>query len=219
MPMDILVKPAGGLCNMQCRYCFYKDELRHRADDGHSIMTEDTQKLLLARAVEASPDAVGFVYQGGEPTLAGLDFYRRQAERERAHPDTSFSHVLQTNGLLLDAEWLAFLKEHRYFVGLSLDGYSDLHDWNRPDNAGSGTFSRVLRVAKALAEYRIEFNVLTVVTKQTASHIRKVYEFFRKNGLLYQQYIPCLDPLGEERGKHPYSLTPKAYGDFRHLPF
>ena len=134
---------------------------------------------------------------------------------ERYRPrGLAVSYFLQTNGLLLDEAWAAFLREHHFLIGLSLDGDRDLHDACRPDAAGKGTFSRVLGAARLLDRFGVDYNVLTVVTARTARSIRHIYRFFMKNGLVYQQYIPCLDPLGEARGLHPWSLTPQAYGDF-----
>ncbi len=123
-------------------------------------------------------------------------------------------NALQTNGLLLDSHWARFFKENGFLVGLSLDGGKALHDSLRRDSQGRGTFSRTMRAARLLESHEVDFNLLTVVTRQAAENITQVYRFLRRQGLLYQQYIPCLDPLGEPRGSSPYSLTPKVFGGF-----
>ncbi len=214
--LSILIKPASGSCNMRCRYCFYADETRKRAEAGHGAMSLATAENLVRRAMESAEGGCAFCFQGGEPTLRGLDFFRdfvalaRRYDAGRAR--ASFS--IQTNGLLLDDQWAAFLKENRFLVGLSMDGDRQTHDLNRVDADGNGTFSRVLRAARLLGKYAVPFNILTVVNARVARSADSIYSFYKKNGLLYQQYIPCLDPIFERRGGSSWSLTPEAYGRF-----
>ena len=123
-------------------------------------------------------------------------------------------YAIQTNGMVLDEDWAAFLGTNRFLVGISLDGNQALHDHNRVTPAGSGSFDTVIEKIALLKKYKVEFNILTVVTGMTAGSIRRIYRFFQKNDWPYQQYSPCLDPLGEARGGADYSLTPKKYGRF-----
>lgn len=215
-PLTVLIKPASGSCNMRCTYCFYADETQNRATENYGMMSEATLEAVVRECLARAEGSCSFGFQGGEPTLRGLDFFRRcTALVERYRPrGLAVSYFLQTNGLLLDEAWAAFFREYHFLIGLSLDGDRDLHDACRPDAAGKGTFSRVLGAARLLDRFGVDYNVLTVVTARTARSIRHIYRFFMKNGLVYQQYIPCLDPLGEARGLHPWSLTPQAYGDF-----
>lgn len=215
-PLTVLLKPASGSCNMRCSYCFYADEAQNRATENYGMMSEATLEAVVRECLARAEGSCSFGFQGGEPTLRGLGFFRRcTALVEQYRPSgLAVSYFLQTNGLLLDESWAAFFREHRFLVGLSLDGDKELHDACRPDAAGKGTFNRALRAARLLDRFGVEYNVLTVVTARTARSIRRVYRFFMKNGLVYQQYIPCLDPLGEPRGLHPWSLTPEAYGEF-----
>ena len=215
-PLNFLIKPASGSCNIRCRYCFYHDIGENRDVASYGKMSEETLELLVQKALEAAEGSVSFGFQGGEPTLAGLDFYRRVVELQQKYNRKKLRifNAIQTNGILLDAEWADFLAQNHFLVGLSLDGTKEIHDANRLDPLGKGTFNRVLKTAQLLTAKQVEFNVLTVVTRQSARYIDRIYGFFRRSGLLWQQYIPCLDPLGEERGSNPYSLTPEAYTSF-----
>ena len=215
-PLSVLIKPASGSCNMRCRYCFYVDETLNRETENFGMMSEQTMEAVIRRCLSFASGSCSFGFQGGEPTLRGLDFFQKfTALADRLRPDRLQLHYfIQTNGLMLDEAWAAFFAAHHFLVGLSLDGDESLHDLQRPDAAGRGTFGRVFAAAELLRRFGVEYNLLTVVTAQTARNIRRIYRFYTRNGLLYQQYIPCLDPLGEPRGRRPYSLTPQAFGDF-----
>lgn len=214
--INVLIKPASGACNLRCKYCFYADETAHREVANYGFMSEETIEKVIARAFEAADRSVTFGFQGGEPTLCGLDFFKKVValEKQYAKKGVSVSNAIQTNGMLIDDEWAQFLAENKFLTGLSIDGHMDNHDLNRIDAQGKGSFARVMQAADTLTKHQAEFNVLTVVTAESARKIRRIYSFFRKNNLLWQQYIPCLDPLGEERGYTPYALTPTLYASF-----
>lgn len=215
-PLSVMIKPASGLCNMRCRYCFYADEQRSRAVADYGIMAPAVQRAVLERVLQAARGRCTIVYQGGEPTCAGLDYFRRAMELQAAlcPPGLTVENAIQTNGYAIDDEWAAFLARHRFLVGVSLDGVQAIHDQNRPDAAGAGTHARVMKAIAALRRHGARFNILTVVTAAGARSARKIYGFYQKNGFDYQQYIPCLDPLDAPPGGQPYSLTPEAYGRF-----
>ena len=215
-PLSLLIKPASGLCNLRCRYCFYADEMAKRSVPSYGIMTRETLERVLRRAFDYASDPVTLAFQGGEPTLAGLDFFRAVTSltAERNLKKLPVHYAIQTNGILLDDDWATFFAEHQFLVGLSLDGARGLHDLNRVFPDGSGSFDTVMDRATLLKRHGVEFNILTVITKQAAGNIGGVYRFFRKEGLPYQQYIPCLDPLEELRGRQDYSLNPKKYEHF-----
>ena len=181
--IHVMIKPASGLCNMRCKYCFYTDEMEKRS---------------------------------GEPTLAGLGFYRKCLELEKKHNcnQVKISHALQTNGYVLDEEWCRFFAENDFLIGLSVDGIRATHDAYRKDAQGRDTYFHTLEAAKKLEAAGVDFNVLTVVNGKTAPKIRRIYEQYRKLGFCWQQYIACLDPILERQGQQEYSLTPKAYGQF-----
>lgn len=215
-PVHIMLKPASGLCNMRCRYCFYADEMKNRAVSSYGLMSEDTLEAIVRKTEEAAEGTCTFGLQGGEPTLAGLDFFRTLTALQKKYNTKGLviHNALQTNGFLIDERWAEFFAENGYLVGISLDGTRGLHDLYRRDAEDRGTFDRVMRSISLLERYGVEYNILTVVTAQTAKHIGEVYRFFARKNLRYQQYIPCLDPLEAARGERRYSLTPELYGRF-----
>lgn len=123
-------------------------------------------------------------------------------------------NAIQTNGMLLDDDWCAFLAQHKFLVGLSLDGDKDIHDLNRIDAQGKGTYTRAMKAAKLLEKHQVEFNILVVVTRQLARRAKHIYHTLVKNGFRYLQFIPCIDDFGKEPGSSPFSLTAERYGDF-----
>lgn len=226
-PINLLIKPASGSCNIRCEYCFYKDEAQNRTQASYGMMSAETLEALVEKAVNFAasgplpptadrPNSCVIAFQGGEPTLAGLDFYRQLIgfQEKYASPKVAISNAIQTNGWIIDREWADFFAKNHFLVGLSLDGNRDTHDAFRKNIEGKGTFSRVMEAARHLNEAGAEFNLLTVVNRQTARRIQSIYNFFKESGFYWQQYIPCLEPLGEAPGGRPFSLTPKAYGEF-----
>lgn len=214
--IQVMIKPASGLCNMRCSYCFYADEMANRRQASYGIMSEQTLENVVMRIMEAAEGYCSIAFQGGEPTLAGLDFYRKYLELERKYntKKVKVDHALQTNGYVLNEEWCSFLAQNHFLVGLSVDGIKATHDACRKDAEGQDTYFHVLRAAKLLEAAGADFNVLTVVNGKTAPKIRRIYEQYRKLGFRWQQYIACLDPALEEQGKQEYSLKPEVYGQF-----
>lgn len=214
---SILIKPASGNCNMKCRYCFYADEQEHREVFSHGIMSKDTMHKIVDQVMEYADHSCMLAFQGGEPTLAGMDFYEDLAEYIVSHKNPKkirFQYAIQTNGYHIDEKWAGFWKEHRYLVGLSVDGPKEFHDRYRKDASGRDTFNRIMAAARLLERYDVEYNVLTVVTGVSAKRAQKIYNFFKKNRMYYQQYIECLDPIEQEPGWQEYSLTPEKYEEF-----
>ena len=211
-PLNLLIKPASGRCNMRCRYCFYADETAHREVDDYGLMSEDVLESMIRKALAHAEGACTFGFQGGEPTLRGLDFFRRAVELQQKYNvnNVRIDNALQTNGTLINEEWAQFFADNRFLIGLSLDGMAGLHNKNRPDARGEGTLRRVLDTAQLLRRHDVTFNVLTVVTNDTADKLDLVYDFFARHDLRWQQYIPCLDAFGENQGW----LTVDKYAQF-----
>ena len=208
----ILIKPASGRCNMRCRYCFYQDEAENREYKDYGMMSLDTAHALIDKTT-ASFDDVTYAFQGGEPTVRGLDFFRSFTEyAEGKGKDVHFA--IQTNGFTIDRDWASFFKEHGYLVGLSMDGDKAMHDAYRVDGRDKGTFRRVFSSFQILSSSGVDFNVLVTLTRAAALRGREIYQFLKRNGARYQQYIPCIDPMASERGSEEYSLTPEAYLSF-----
>ena len=185
---------------MRCRYCFYADEAAKRKTPSYGVMLPEVQEAVLRRILEFSKEDCTIAFQGGEPTMAGLDFFRRTVELEQKWNvnGCAIHNAIQTNGYVMDDEWAAFFAENHFLVGQSLDGPEVIHNANRLDVGGTGTYSRVIEAVRLLKKHRADFNILTVVTSLAAKNIQKIYHFFVSNGLEYQQYIPCLDPIGEK---------------------
>ena len=215
-PINLLVKPASGQCNLHCEYCFYCDLTQKREQASYGMMTEKTLDNMMRRVFSFAEHDVTIAYQGGEPTLRGLDFFRLSVELQKKYNTRHLPvhNALQTNGTLLTREWAQFFRENRFLLGVSLDGTKETNDAFRLTKAGKSSYSAVQHGIELLESEGVDFNILTVVHARTARNIGKVYGAFRRRGLRYLQFIPCLDPLGETPGSHPYSLTPKAYGDF-----
>ncbi|SFO04711.1 anaerobic sulfatase maturase [Proteiniclasticum ruminis] len=212
----ILIKPASGYCNMNCSYCFYNDVTNHRATKNYGFMTMDTVEEFVRKAFAYADSYVGFAFQGGEPTLVGIEFYKGFIGLVEKY-NTKGIHVeysLQTNGTTLHEGWAEFFRQHNFLIGLSMDGPAEIHDLNRVDYLGNGTYKEVLKAAMMLRKHKVEFNVLTVVTRNVARHPGKVYQFLKKNGFMYMQFIPCLDRLDVRPGGEKFSLTPEDYGRF-----
>ncbi len=220
-PISVMIKPAGGLCNMRCKYCFYQDELANRDAPGGGIMTPETLEQVLRKILAGAAHRCVIAFQGGEPTLAGLDFFRRVVELEKRYNVNrcTIDNAIQTNGLCLNEEWAAFLAENHFLVGVSLDGTKEQHDRYRLDAQGNDTFDRVMEHIRLLEKHHVNFNILTVVTGPMAKHAGKTHRFFRDQGFDYRQYIPCIDPLGEARGNQEWSLTPKGMEQYLKTTF
>ncbi len=214
--ISVMIKPVSGRCNMECAYCFYKDEVRQRIYTPDRFMNEETLRQVVRRTIFRAEKQVQYIFQGGEPTLRGLDFFRRFVAytEEYNHHKIAVHKTIQTNGMLLDEEWCRFLKENRFLTGLSVDGMPQTHNIYRKKDDGGNTFEAVERAAGLLDKYQAEYNILTVVTPPVAENIQEIYRFYKQKGWNYQQYIPCLEPLGEKHGSREYSLGPEQYGDF-----
>ncbi len=216
--LNFLIKPASSLCGLRCRYCFYADEAANRSQENMGLMTAETVDLLLSKTFQTieAGGLVSFAFQGGEPTMVGIAWFRefvRKARRD-CPKGVGLAFSIQTNGMTLDEEWAVFFREERFLVGLSMDGVKDNHNRWRLDAQGKGTWNRVVKALALLQKHRVEVNVLCVVTGACAKSPEKTYRELKKLGARYFQFIPCLDPLETERGSQPWSLPPKAYGDF-----
>jgi len=179
-------------------------------------MSLGTLEKVVASALEEAEVHCEFAFQGGEPLLAGLDFFRAFVafvkKYNRRGIKTQFA--IQTNGILLNLEWAEFFAENKFLLGLSIDGEKAIHDGFRKDFQGKGTHSRCLAAARLLETHKVEFNILSVVTKQLAAHPDQTWNFYKKHGFHYIQFIPCIESLDGPRGNQFYSLTPKIYGQF-----
>ena len=210
---SLLVKPASYNCNLRCAYCFYLSK-ESMFGSGALRMPRDTLRTLTRKYLACPMADHSFGWQGGEPTLMGLDFFREAVRLQREFlPDRFTSNSLQTNGTLLDDEWAVFLKENRFLTGISIDGPRELHDRFRRDSSGAGTHERVLRGRAALENAGAEYNVLTLVSAANQDYPAEVYEYLKSLGVRYHQYIECVE--FDAAGKRaPFALGPGKWGEF-----
>jgi len=201
---------------MKCTYCFYRDVAEKRKQYSYGFMKETTLENIIKQNFAFANKDCTIAYQGGEPTLIGLDFYKKSIELQKQYncKHISVHNAIQTNGYCLNDDWARFFAENNFLVGLSLDGTKDTHNSFRHDKDDKDTFNRIMKTAGLFNKHGVEYNILTVVNSRTAKHINGIYNFYKKNHFRYLQFIPCLDPLGEEAGGHEYSLTPRIFGSF-----
>ncbi len=207
----VLAKPTGAQCNLDCDYCFFlSKEMLY--PDSRFRMSESTLEAYLRQLIEAHSRVpeVTIAWQGGEPTLMGLDFFRKSIEIAKKYlkPGQRAQHTIQTNGTRLDAEWARFFKKHDFLVGISIDGPREIHDTYRVTRGGSGSFDQVMRGLDALRAARVDWNVLTTVHAANAGRGREVYCFLRDElGAEYVQFIPIIErvPDAAEDGTVPWS--------------
>lgn len=240
-PFHVMVKPIGSTCNLGCAYCYYlgKDGLLYgnvpsgssadtQAGKCHRI-TDELLETFIRQYVQANRHAgeITFAWQGGEPTMLSIDFFRRAVELQRRHvpPGVRLANSIQTNGTLLDDELCGFFRENDFLVGISLDGPADLHDAYRRDRAGRATFARVMAGLELLHKNRVNFNALVVVNRLNAAHPEEVYRFLRdRAGVRFMQFIPCVEridfqsvaPLtwAGEAAVTDWTVRPEDFGSF-----
>lgn len=208
--MTALVKPASSLCNLKCSYCFYCDEASTREKNCNSIMSEKTAENLIKKMFDfcGTNSALTFMFQGGEPLLAGLDFFKKFAETaEKLKTDGSvINYSLQTNGTLITEDFCRFFKEHNFLIGVSVDGEKELHDKQR-----SQSFDKAMQGIELLKKHSVDFNILSVITAETDA--AKLFKFYTEHDFRNVQPIYCLDPLSGEKAE--YSLGAKQLARFK----
>ena len=214
--VGLLIKPASGLCNMRCDYCFYLDEAENRTTASYGIMTRETLKNVIRKTLLRAEGSYSIAFQGGEPTLAGLGFFEEAVRliRQYNQKNVPVQLALQTNGYALNEDWARFFHQHHFLIGLSVDGTAAIHDRFRHGKDGSGTYERILEAARLLDQFAVDYNILTVVTGPAALSAREIYQEYQRRGWNYLQFISCLDPLGQYGSRMPWSLTPGLYGTF-----
>lgn len=244
-PFSLIVKPTGAACNLDCSYCFFlsKEALWNAKAQA---MSEETLHAWLANYLDAQPDGPVMIgWQGGEPTLRGMGFFRTAVAlaEELKRPTQKLEHAIQTNATLITDEWAAFLAEHRFLVGVSLDGPAPLHDLYRVNRAGRGTHAQVVRGLRVLQAHNVDVNILCTVHSGNANHPLEVYRHFRDElGAEFIQFIPIVervepgqeqvaeDGYRDERGVHVLyrqrgdgvtsrTVAPAAYGAFLNAIF
>ncbi len=212
----VMAKASGAICNLDCTYCYYLEKEKLYPDRGSAWrMGDETLELYVRQYIEAQDGPeVDFAWQGGEPTLMGLEFYQKAVALQERHADGKTIHnSLQTNGTLLDDAWGAFLAEHDFLVGISIDGPGPIHDHYRVDKGGKPSFERVMRGLEILKRHGAEFNTLTTVHAHNEGSPLEVYRFLKEIGSRYMQFIPIVERVARSRAPEELELVPPAFQD------
>lgn len=212
--ITVMIKPASQRCGLRCKYCFYHDISQKRSAADRGLMSIETAEIIIKKTIKEAENSCCFAFQGGEPFLRGLDFYREfvQIVRHCNEKNVFVSYAIQTNGMHINEEWAKFLKDNRFLVGISLDGPAEIHNRFRVDQREKGTYKNVMAACSILNRFQVPFNILCVITAFSARRGMKLYEFYKKQGFSHLQFIPCLEPAGEVRGEH--ALSSADYGEF-----
>lgn len=216
LPFSVIAKPVGSRCNMRCNYCYYLEKGQFSTNEKQTRMSFSLLEKLIRQTIEANPGpVVSFTWHGGEPTLAGIDFFKKVVELEKKYLPLGWQvwNSLQTNGLLINDEWCRFLRDNRFDVGLSIDGDKITHDKNRHDRGGNGTYDRVKKAVLKLKAHGILPDLLCTVNSDSEKVPHEVYRALRELDTGWIQFIPIV--VREEKGSiASVSATPHGYGKF-----
>ena len=203
-PLHVVAKPAGPDCNLNCDYCFYLEKQALFSNKRGFRMSDTVLQTFIENYIRSqSTPVVEFVWQGGEPTLLGVEFFERVIELQRPFSNTkTIKNSLQTNGTLLTDRWCKFLKKHDFMVGISLDGPQHIHDQHRHDKRGKGTFDMVMQGLRLLQKHEVPFNVLACVSREAANHPLEVYQFFKDSGVKFVQFAPVVERACNSKSIH-----------------
>lgn len=210
---NVMLKPAGSLCNLDCRYCYYLDKSEIYGGR-EPRMSEQMLESVVREYIRANDvDRVSFNWHGGEPLILGLDFYRKAIEFEKKYADgKTVQNTLQTNGTLLSREWAEFFRKNGFLIGISIDGPQDIHDSFRRDKGGAPTFSRVIEGISLLHTGGVEFNTMSTVNSRSEGRGLEVYQFLKSLGSRFMQFMPVVEHV-------KYPLRPDGRADRKARPF
>ncbi|HOK66422.1 MAG TPA: anaerobic sulfatase maturase [Anaerohalosphaeraceae bacterium] len=215
-PFTLLIKPAGPDCNLACRYCFYTPK-KTLFPDSPCRMSEAVLETLCKQYFQLRFPMNAFAWQGGEPTLMGLDFYKKAVHFQAQYrtQEQSVQNTFQTNAVLIDDNWCRFFAEHNFLLGISLDGPQEIHDFYRKDHAGRGTYSRVLRAIDCCRKAAVEFNILVLLSDRNITEPDLLFDFFTAQGFTFLQLVPCFE-IDPDNPPQPasWSITAEQYGRF-----
>lgn len=215
-PFHVMAKPSGAKCNLDCKYCFYLEK-EGLYPPGRHRMTDEVLGAYVRGQIAAQPPGaeVLFAWQGGEPTLMGVEFFEKAVALQKQYGQgRQIANAFQTNGVLIDDTWGEFLRRENFLVGLSIDGPQELHDLYRVDKGGRPTFDKVMRGLEVLQRHCVDFNTLTVVHRESARRALDVYEFLKGVGSTHMQFIPLVDRVGEGEAVSDASVLAEDYGNF-----
>lgn len=211
---SLIVKPAGADCNFNCDYCFYLNKSDLYPGEKKHRMSVEILEEMIRQTMQSSGKETNFIWQGGEPTLMGLDFFKKAIDYQKKYGKGQIvCNAFQTNGYLLNGKWAKFFNKYKFLIGLSIDGKAGIHDRFRRTAGGAFTFKKIWKNIELLRRYDVEFNVLAMVTGESVKYPEKTFNFFLKNKIYYMQFIPAVecDSNGEIAD---FSVSPSEYGYF-----
>lgn len=218
---SILIKPASSLCNIDCKYCFYKKLCSKREEYSKGIMKDDVLEQLVKNAVDYADDLISFAFQGGEPMIAGIGFYEKVVALQKKYNTKNLfvENTIQTNATLIDDKWAKFLGDNNFLVGISCDGPKKIHDNYRRDISGNGTFDKIMHAIELFEKYNVKYNIATVITEDAASKASYLYKFYKRNHFKFVQLIPCMSEKldynqSDMSCMEKYAVRPQSYGKF-----
>ncbi len=214
-PFSLLIKPASADCNLRCAYCFYIDRCALYPETSRHRMSDDVLEQMISGYMATEQPIYLFGWQGGEPTLMGVDFFRRVVDLQTKYGKRGarVSNGLQTNATLIDDEYAAFLAEYHFLLGVSVDGPEEVHNHYRVTASGSGSHGAVMKGIECLNRNHVEYNALTLVSSANVKRAKEVYHYLCDNGIYYHQYIPCVE-FDEKAQPSPFTISGKEWGDF-----
>lgn len=216
-PFHVMTKPIGPICNLDCKYCYYLHKEDLYPSNNRWKMSDTTLESYIRQYIEAQPQntpEVTFAWQGGEPTLLGIEFFERcvEIQKQHARPNMTIVNSIQTNGVLLDGDWCLFLKRHQFLVGLSIDGPAEWHDAYRVDTQGQGSHANVIRGLRLLKKFGVEFNAMVVLHRKNAVDGKRMYRYLRDSGCRFMQFIPIVEKKGI--GRHSEGQLQSDFTDY-----
>ena len=214
-PFSLLVKPASAACNLRCEYCFYIDHLNYIKKGDKPAMSLETLEKMISSYMKLPLPEYSFGWQGGEPTIMGLDFFKKAVEfqKQYAPPNAIISNGLQTNATLIDKPMADFFSEHKFLMGVSLDGPKEIHNKFRITTDGKPTYSKVMQGINQLRNAKAEFNILCLVNSENVDKPKELYKYYRDKGFNFLQFIPCVE-YDKNGGLTHYSITGEQWGEF-----
>jgi len=219
--LSLLIKPASSICNMRCRYCFYHDISAARDNPSYGIMSRETTDKIISSTFKCLEDGdeIHFAFQGGEPSIAGLPWFKYFAQNVASQKETvKVSWSFQTNGIIPDESWCDFFKENNFLLGLSIDAGMRFHDHNRITAGGDGTYETCMRTKELFDKKQVEYNILCVLTNELAREPEKVWRFILNENIRFIQFIPCMEPPDQAPAtagiKNRNALRPALFAKF-----
>ena len=210
---NIMVKPVGAKCNLNCKYCYYLEKANLYKSGNTSIMQESVLEEFIKQYIQSqTAPVISFVWQGGEPMLAGLNFFQAAIEYQKYYAaGRRIINSFQTNGTLINEKWCKFFKQHNFLIGISIDGPEEIHDYYRCYIHGAKSWHKVMKGLKLLQDHKVEFNTLTVINNHNAKYPLEVYSFLKSTGSNYHQYIPIVEQEAVDENQYPLKLVPPGY--------